>query len=247
MDARERARGERAILIVGEEFDQQRARFLVDRMRGRVDCGVEGAVGIFGQFEGRLHAVLHRSRIGLRHGYVDAHLMNVGDREQGPAIVRVRLDQRPDIDIARGDDSVERRDDVGERFQRLHPIDVGLGGLHFGSLCVRVAVFFVSGLLRHRRRRPERVPAIGCHLGQRHIRLGLREFALRHGHALVELRRVDDGQHIASMDLSADILAPFADIAAYLAMNGSGVESLDIAGQNKFAGFASLLQRDQSD
>src|ERR1700722_11648326 len=34
MHARECARGERAILIIREEFDQQRARFLVDRMRG---------------------------------------------------------------------------------------------------------------------------------------------------------------------------------------------------------------------
>ena len=127
----------------------------------------------------------------------------------GAAIVRVRLDQRSDVDIARGDDAVERRDDVGERLQRLHSIDVGLGGVDLGGLCVRVAVLFVRRLLRHRGRRAQRVPAVGRHLGQRHIRLGLGEFALRHGHALVEFRRVDDGEHIAPVDLSADILAPF--------------------------------------
>ena len=195
-------------------------------MRGRVDCRIEGAVGIFGQFEGRLHAVLHRGRIGLRDRNVDPHLMNVGDREQGAAIVRVRLDQRADIDIARGDDSVEWRDDVGERLQRLQPIDVRLGGLYFGCLRMRVAVFFVSGLLRHGGRRAERVPAIGRHLGQGHIRLGFREFALRHGQALVELGRVDDSQHIAPVDLSADVLAPLADVAAHLAMNGSACQKL---------------------
>ena len=41
MHARERARSEQAVLIVGEELDQQRARFLVDRVRGRVDCRLE--------------------------------------------------------------------------------------------------------------------------------------------------------------------------------------------------------------
>ena len=32
MNARERARGEQAVLIVGDEFDQQGTRFLVDRV-----------------------------------------------------------------------------------------------------------------------------------------------------------------------------------------------------------------------
>ena len=166
---------------------------------------------------------------------------------RAPPSFEVRLDQRADIDIARGDNSVEWRDDVSERLQRLQPIDVRLGGLYFGCLRMRVAVFFVSGLLRHGGRRAERVPAIGRHLGQGHIRLGFREFALRHGQALVELGRVDDSQHIAPVDLSADVLAPLADVAAHLAMNGSRVKSFDIAGQNDLTGFASLLRRDQRD
>ena len=120
----------------------------------------------------------------------------------------VRPDQRADVDVARGDHSVERRDDVRERLQRLQPIDVRLGGLDFGRLCMCVAVFFVSGLLRHGGRRAERIPPIRRHLRQGQIRLGLREFALRHGDALVELGRVDDRQHVALVDLSADVLAP---------------------------------------
>ena len=88
MDARERAWRKRAVLVVGEELDQQRSRFLVDRVRGRIDRGVERAIGILGQLESRLHAVLHDSRVGLRHRNVDPHLMNVGDCKQGDAIVR---------------------------------------------------------------------------------------------------------------------------------------------------------------
>ena len=70
---------------------------------------------------------------------------------------------------------------------------------------------------------------------------------MRDSDALVELGRVDDGQHLALMNLGPDVLAPFLDVAAHLPMNGGAVKGFDIAGQNEFAGFASLLRRDQRD
>ena len=66
---------------------------------------------------------------------------------RGTLSFEVRLDQRSDIDVARGDDAVERRHDIGERLERLQPVDVGLSGVDFGGLGVRVAVLFVGGLL----------------------------------------------------------------------------------------------------
>ena len=56
-DSGERARGKSAVLIVGDQFDQQRARFLVNSVRGRQNCRIELAIGVLGQFERRLHAV----------------------------------------------------------------------------------------------------------------------------------------------------------------------------------------------
>ena len=159
----------------------------------------------------------------------------------------VRLDQRSNIDVARGDDAIERRGDVGEGLERLQPIDVGLGGLDLGGLGVRVAVLFVGGLLRHRRRRAERVPPLGGDLGQGQVRLGLREFALCDGDALIEFGRVDDREDVALLDPGADVLAPRADVAAHLAMNGGRLKSFDIAGQHELARFAAPFQRNHRD
>ena len=159
----------------------------------------------------------------------------------------VRLDQRSNIDVARGDDAIERRGDVGEGLERLQPIDVGLGGLDLGGLGVRVAVLFVGGLLRYRRRRAERVPPVGRHLGQGQIRLGLREFALCDGDALVELGRVNDREDVALLDLGADVLAPRADVTAHLAMNGGRLKSFDIAGQHELTRFAAAFHRNHRD
>src|SRR5208337_1584165 len=50
MYARKRARGEGAILVVGDQFDKQRPRFLVDRMRSRLNPRFELAIGYSGNW-----------------------------------------------------------------------------------------------------------------------------------------------------------------------------------------------------
>ena len=49
------------------------------------------------------------------------------------------------------------------------------------------------------------------------------------------------------MNLGADVLAPFLDIAARLPVNGGADKGLDIAGQNDFPRPAALLRRDKRD
>ena len=93
MHARERARGKLAFLVVSDQLDQQGARFLVYGVRGRHDRRLECAIGILGQSERGLHAVLENGRIRFRRAHVHAHLMKVGDGEQGRAVVRIRFDQ----------------------------------------------------------------------------------------------------------------------------------------------------------
>ncbi len=173
--------------------------------------------------------------------------MDVGDGEQRRAVVRVRLDQRSDVDVAGGDDAVERRDDVGERLQRFQTVEVGLCRLNLGVLRVRVALLLVDGLLRHRRRVAQRVPALRGHVRQRLIGPRFGELALSHGDALVEFRGVDDGEDFSLMDLGADVLAPLANVAARLAMNSGVVEGFDIARQHDFARHAAALWGNDGD
>ena len=78
--------------------------------------------------------------------------MDVGDSEERLAVVLARLNQGPNVDIARGDDSVERRHDVRERLESFQPVDVRGGRIDLGGLRTLVAVLFVRRLLRHRRR-----------------------------------------------------------------------------------------------
>ena len=242
MDSRERARGERAVFVVGDEFDQQRARFLVDRVRGRPDRRVERAIGILGQFEGRLHAVLHRSRVGFRHGNIDPHLMNVGDREQAAPSFESALTSDPTSTLRAVTTPSNGATILANAFCAFSRSTFDWAASTSAALRARVAVLFVDGLLRHGAGGAQRIPPRRRHLRQCEVRLGLREFALRDSDALVEFGRVHDRQHLALMNLGADVLAPFLDVAAHLAMNGGGIKGFDIAGQNEFAGFASLLR-----
>ena len=63
MDPREGARREQSVLVVGEKLHQQRARFLIDRVRGGDDRRVELAVRVLGQFEGCFYSVLKLGRV----------------------------------------------------------------------------------------------------------------------------------------------------------------------------------------
>ena len=159
----------------------------------------------------------------------------------------VRFDQRTDIDVAGGDHAVEWGHDIREPLLRFQPVDVCLGRLDLRRLDTRVALLFIDGLLRHGAGGAERIPPLGGHFRQCEVRLGLREFALRDSDALVEFGRVHDGQHLALMNLRADVLAPFLDIAARLPMNGRADKGFDVAGQDDFARPAALLRRDKRD
>ncbi len=159
----------------------------------------------------------------------------------------VRLDQRSNIDVARGDDAIERRGDVGEGLERLQPIDVGLGGLDLGGLGVRIAVLFVGLLLRYGCSVAQGIPPRRGHFRQRQIRLSLRELALGDGDALVKFGRVNDREDVALLDLGADVLAPRADVTAHLAMNGGRLKSFDIAGQHELTRFAAAFHRNHRD
>ena len=159
----------------------------------------------------------------------------------------VRLDQRSDVDVAGRDDAVERRDDVGERLQRLQTVEVGLRRLNFGVLGVGVAHLLVGRLLRNRRRIAQGIPALRRHARQLEIGLGLDELALGDRDALVEFRRVDDRQDVALTNLCADVLAPLANVAACLTVNSGVVERFHVARQHDFARHGAALRGNEGD
>src|SRR3984957_14172947 len=106
-----------------------------------------------------------------------------------------------------------------------------------------VAVLFVRGLLRHRSRRAQRTPSRPRHSCQREIRLGLRDLALGDGDTLIQFWRIDDREHLALMDLSANVFAPLLNVAHNLAVYWGAVEGANIAGQHEFARLPAALRR----
>ena len=91
-------------------------------------------------------------RIGLRHIHENAHQLNLGDTEYfvGGAAVS-GIDERPHINISRGDNAVKRRRDVSEGFQVFQAPHVGSVRFHsfFCGVEVRLRGFEV-GLARVR-------------------------------------------------------------------------------------------------
>ena len=118
MDARERAGLQRAVLVVGQKFNQQRTGFLVDAVGRRVDDRVEFPIWIFRQFKRRVHASLHHGRIRLRNRHHKfASCARPRRRRGGPAYESACT--TTDVDIAGRHDAVERRGDVVEGALRL--------------------------------------------------------------------------------------------------------------------------------
>ncbi len=83
---------------------------------------------------------------------IDAHLVNVGHREKRGAVIRVAFDEGSNVDVARGDDAVEGRDDFVECAQGFQLPELGLSRFDLSVFCPRVAFLLVHGLLRDSRR-----------------------------------------------------------------------------------------------
>ena len=86
---------------------------------------------------------------------------------------------------------------------------LGLGRVDLGGAGAGVGGLLVGSLLRHRRGPAQRIPARRSNLRERKVRFGFGELALRNRDALIELWRVDDREHVALLDLGANILSPF--------------------------------------
>ena len=217
MDLGEGSGRQRSVLVLRIEFNKERTGALVDRARRSGDAGLESATRILRQDELRLHPMVEIGGVALRRLHVDAHLVRIGDHEQAGACVGALVDERADVDVALRDDAVERRDDVGERLERLEAVDIVASGGDFGFALLLVCGLLVRRLLRDGAGLAERLPAPGGNGGKGLVGFSLGQLLARFREALVEFRRIDDGEEIARLHARADVLVPLPHIAAHLA------------------------------
>ena len=125
-----------------------------------------------------------------------------------PGALRTGVDQRADVDVARGDHAVEGRVDLLEALCLFQAPHVEGGGIHHGLLGLQVAHFVFDVLLRHGFGLQERFVARGG--GPRQLVVGLGGGQV--GAGLVELAvdfgRFDLGQQLAGLDVRADVEIP---------------------------------------
>ena len=170
------------------------------------------------------------------------------------------IDQCADIGFARGDDTVERRGDVLEAFQRLQPVDFALIDGDFGirrteARLGAVVIGLLAFLLLHghdafRRVAPALVGRLrellfglsDFHNSARRVELGLRSRELG-----VEIWRFDLGQHVAFFDVRAVIKIPLLQIAGDAGINRRLVPGLHGAGQHQALGGGAGARGDDRD
>ncbi len=124
----------------------------------------------------------------------------------------------------------------GQRLERLHGLelaDIGFVGVDDGLLRLGVGVGLVRQLLSHDLLLQQDVIAVG---GQRcdlmigpdacQRRLGLAEL-------LIEIGRIDGGQHLACLDRRSDVVVPALHVTVDAREDRRPVERLDIAGQRQ--------------
>ena len=171
MDAGVVARHHLTGAIVDDELHQGRAGARVDRLGRSLDRPAIGLVGMFGHADRRLGAWRHARHIVLRHVDIDAQLAGIGDHEQLRAAGGPHIDQCADVGFARGDDAIERRDQVLEAFLGDQAVDVRLRRLDLGDIGVQGESALVDVLLGDGIGAGERLPALCADL--RELGIGL--------------------------------------------------------------------------
>jgi len=136
------------------------------------------------------------------------------------------------ISVARaGDDAVEGRDQVFETFLgdqlfdgRLRRLDLGQIGVQGKSACVDVLLGDGIGA-------GQRLPALGADLRELGIGLGDAQGGARLHELLIEIGRVDFGEHVAGLHLAADVVLPAFQVARDARVDGRTDIGLQAPGQ----------------
>ena len=220
-----------AVGVVGNELGEQGAGAAVDGGGVADQACLEMLAGVFGHRQFGFEARMDDRRVVLRHRYVEAQLVGVGNVEQLRVAVGIGLDQLADIGVAGGDGAGERRTNGLVAFQRRQPRIVRRGGLGVGLGGGGVGGFFIGLLARYRMAGQQVLPT-GCAGGcQACIRLLLDQPRMGLGQLLIEVGAVDFGQDLPGLDLAADIDFPVLQVAADPCMDRRLAPGVEVRGQ----------------
>ena len=225
------ARHQFAACIVQRQLHARRPRGHVDRLRGRLDGGRKAAARIFRHRQRSLGADPDRGHVVLGHVDIDPQLGDVGDHEHRRPGAAAGIDQRADIGFARGDHAIERHRDLLVARQRFQPFDIGLTGIDGGLLVGEVGAALVDLLRRNEIRGDQRLAPRQRRFRQPRARLLAGEIGAGLQQLLIEVGRLDLGDHLARFDLGADIGAPALQVAADARKNWSARIGLQPARQ----------------
>ena len=176
----------------------------------------------------------------LRHENANPQDIFVGDGEKRSAGRGVGSDETADIDVALCYHPIEGRHDALVRLQPFEPgdlgflrLDIGLRHIDGGVLRSEIIAVLVAGLLCLPALPHERRETVVGDVGERARRLELFERGLhllklrpRLRELVVDLRRRNDSQEIAILDLASNVHKALRDVPALAGENGRGIESL---------------------
>ena len=213
---------QRAVGVRDLDFYQHGAAGGIERIRGARDGAREVAPGQVRDAQARRLTGPYGTGIGLRDVDVSAQRAGLRDTEEKRA---AGIDQRADIDVAQGDDSVERGLHHAVGLHLIQARHVGFRGghvaaldcdgfferLHAGELGLVLGLILVVFLLRDDAPGAQAAPALRGHagelqvgfallvIGERLIERGLRllQIGLGLANLLVQLGRFDLGHGLA--------------------------------------------------
>src|SRR6266436_3807541 len=126
------AGGERAVRIWDVDLGQKRSRSRLQGLRDPRDLAGKAAVRNFWNVHHGLDPGLQPERLVLRNKHLRPDDVALHDREHEGAAGRIGLDQAADVDIALGDDALERRHHALIGLLLLQDLQLGLFGDHIG-------------------------------------------------------------------------------------------------------------------
>ena len=159
--------------------------------------------------------------------------MHVSHPEQCRAGVLAGSDELADIRISRGNDTIERSDDLLEARELLQPLHIGARGLHLRVTRSGRGNLLVGFLLRDGVGRAQIAPALRGQVGDFLVGFGRREIGFRLAQLLIDFRGLDLGQQLAGLHRCADVDQPALQIATGARVDGRLVVRLDVARQNE--------------
>jgi len=157
----------------------------------------------------------------------------VGDVEQRSAFAATGIDERANVDVARGDHAAEGGVDALERLQFLQPRDIEARRFHRGKARVHGPGGLISVLLGDIAGLRQLVPARGGLLGDLVVGLGRGQIGARLLELVVDLGGLDLGQELPGFDSCTDVHQPALEIAVGARIDRRVDVGLDAAWQDQ--------------